>query len=594
MGQKNVRVKINGREYEVPEGSTILEAAESAHIKIPTLCYLEGVSQEGSCSICVVEVKGARTLLRSCVSKVADGMEITTNSERVRKARKTNLELLLASHPQDCLVCDRSRTCELRRVAVESGVREVRFPKAGMKATVDASSPAIVRDPNKCILCRRCISVCEKVQSVRAIEAAGRGKQTRITTFLDKGLGKVDCTACGQCVLVCPTGALTENYSIEDVWKAVNDPKKTVVVQAAPAVRASIGEEFGMPAGTLVTGKLVSALRRAGFDKVFDTQFTADLTIIEEANELVQRLKDKGPLPLITSCSPGWINFAEHTFPKVLDNISSCKSPQQMFGAVAKTCYAGKLGIDPRDLVVVSIMPCTAKKFEAKRPEMAGAFEYWKGKMGLRDDERFPDVDFVLTTREAARMLREAGIDFASLPDETFDAPLGISTGAGVIFGSTGGVMEAALRTAYEVVTGKTLEKLDFEAVRGLQGIKTAEVDLAGTTLKVAVSNSLVNARVLLEEVEAGSSPYAFIEIMTCPGGCLGGGGQPMPTTPEVRRKRMEAIYREDLNMPIRKSHENPAVKALYSEFLGSPLSEKAHELLHTHYHAHTGTGKEE
>jgi iron-only hydrogenase group A len=587
MAERTVRVKIDGKEYAVAEGSTILDAAEQAHVRIPTLCYLKGVSEEAACSICVVEVKGAKTLVRSCVNRVAEAMEILTNSERVQKARRLNLELMLASHPQDCFVCGRSQSCELYTIASELGVREVRFPRSEMKQAVDISSPAIIRDPNKCILCRRCISVCEKIQSVRAIEAAGRGKQTRVTTYMDKGLGNVDCTNCGQCVLVCPTGALTENYSIEDVWSALNDAKKTVIVQAAPAVRASIGEEFGMAAGTLVTGKLASALRRLGFDRVFDTQFTADLTIVEEAHELIDRLNKGGALPLITSCSPGWVKFAEHCFPKVLDNISSCKSPQQMFGAIAKTYYAEKAAIDPRNLVVVSVMPCTAKKFEAKRPEMDSAFSYWKEKLRLRDEERFPDVDFVLTTREAAAMIRNAGIDFVALPDEGFDEPLGISTGAGTIFGSTGGVMEAALRTAYEAITGKALEKLDFEAVRGLKGIKTAEIDLAGKILKVAVASSLGNARILLEEVQEGRSPYAFIEIMTCPGGCLGGGGQPIPTTTEIRQKRMEAIYREDLNMPIRKSHDNPAVQALYKEFLGQPLSAKAHELLHTHYHAY-------
>jgi iron-only hydrogenase group A len=586
MAEKTIHIKINNKDYEAAEGSTILDSCKKAAIKIPALCYLEGINEAASCSLCVVEVKGARTLLRSCVTKVREGMEIVTNTERVRKARKLNMELLLASHPQECLLCDRSRTCELRQLASEMDVRSIRFPKTTMKAPVDMSSPAVIRDTNKCILCRRCIAVCEKVQSVKAIEAAGRGKQTRVTTYLDKGLGNVDCTGCGQCVLICPTGALTENFSIDDVWAALHDEKKTVIVQTAPAVRASIGEEFGMPAGTLVTGKLVTALRRIGFDKVFDTQFTADLTIMEEAHELIERLGKGGPLPLITSCSPGWIQFAEHSFPKILQDISTCKSPQQMFGAVTKTYYAEKLGVDPRNIIVVSVMPCTAKKFEAKRPEMDSAFHYWKEKLHLRDDERFPDVDFVLTTREAARMIKEAGVDFSALPDEMFDEPLGFSTGAGVIFGSTGGVMEAALRTAYEVVTGKTLEKLDFEAVRGLQGIKTAEVDLDGKILKVAVANSLGNARTLLEEIEAGRSPYAFIEIMTCPGGCLGGGGQPIPTTIEIKQKRMEAIYREDRGMPIRKSHENPVVQALYREFLGKPLSEKAHELLHTHYHS--------
>ena len=578
-------IKIDGREYEVPDGSTILEAAAKANIQIPTLCFLKGISEEGACSICVVEVKGAKTLLRSCVSRVSEGMEIFTNSERVRKARQLNLELLLAGHPQDCFVCDRNQTCELRRIAYDLGVRKVRFPKTTtLEMEIDTSSPSIIRDPNKCILCRRCISVCEKVQSVSAIDTAKRGKRTRVTTFMDKGLGNVECVNCGQCLMVCPTGALSENYSIESVWKALADKKKYVLVEVAPAVRASLGEEFGMPAGTLVTGKMAAALRRLGFYKVFDTQFSADLTIVEEANELLGRIKNKGVLPMITSCSPGWIKFAEHFYPRTLEHLSTCKSPQQMFGAVAKTYYAEKLGIDPRDMVVVSIMPCVAKKFEARRPEMDSAFEYWKEKLNLTDGDSFPDVDYVLTTREAGRMIKEAGIDFPQLADEKFDEPLGVSTGAAVIFGATGGVMEAALRTAYEAVTGKTLEKLDFEAVRGLKGIKEAEIDLEGTKIKVAVANTLANARVLLDQIQQGGSPYIFIEIMTCPGGCLGGGGQPIPTTDEIRHKRMEAIYREDKNIPLRKSHENPAVQALYNDFLGAPLGEKAHHLLHTHY----------
>jgi iron-only hydrogenase group A len=533
-----------------------------------------------------VEVKNARTLMRSCVTKVTEGMEIMTNTERVRKARRMNLELLLAGHPKDCFVCDRNQTCELRRIAYEMGIREVRFPKTvKLEMEIDSSSPSILRDPNKCILCRRCISVCEKVQSVSAIDTAKRGKLSKVTTFMDKGLGNVVCVNCGQCLLVCPTGALVENNEISGVWKALADPKKFVVVETAPAVRASIGEEFGMAPGNLATGKMAASLRRLGFDRVFDTQFSADLTIMEEGHELIDRIKNKGVLPLITSCSPGWVKFAEHFYPKVLPHVSTCKSPQQMFGAVAKTYYAQKLNLDPRNLVVVSIMPCVAKKFEAKRPEMDSAFEFWKDKMNLKDSEHFPDVDFVLTTREAARMIKEAGIDFVNLADDNFDEPLGVSTGAAVIFGATGGVMEAALRTAYEVLTGKNLENIDFESVRGLQGIKTAEVDIDGMKVKVAVANSLSNARVLLEEVQAGRSPYAFIEIMTCPGGCIGGGGQPIPTDTAVRQKRMEAIYREDKNKPIRKSHQNPAVTELYKEFLGSPLGEKSHHLLHTHYH---------
>lgn len=583
---KMLTVTIDGKSCQAPEGSTILSACRGQGIIIPTLCYLEGISEEASCSICVVEVKGAKTLLRACVTRIGDGMEIFTNSERVRRARRTNLELLLAGHPADCFFCDRNQHCELRKIAYDMGVRGGEYPKAlKSNVVVDTTSPALVRDPDKCILCRRCIAVCDKVQSVHAIDTVHRGKLSYVSTFMDMGLGKVECIQCGQCLAVCPTGAIIEQSAIDGVWKALSEPGRVVLVETAPAVRASIAEEFGMPPGTLATGKMAAALRRLGFTKVFDTDFSADLTIMEEGSELIERIKHKGKLPLITSCSPGWIKFAEHFYPEILPHVSSCKSPQQMFGAVAKTYYAEKLKVDPRAITVVSVMPCTAKKFEAKRPEMKSAFAYWKDKLGMKESEAFFDVDYVLTTREAARMIKEAGIDFANLCDEKFDEPLGVSTGAAVIFGATGGVMEAALRTAYEVLTGKALAKIDFEELRGLQGIKTAEVDIEGMKVKVAVANSLSNARVLLDEVKAGKSPYAFIEIMTCPGGCLGGGGQPLPVDNEKRAKRMEAIYREDKNMPLRKSHENPAVKKLYEEFLGKPLGEKSEELLHTHYH---------
>lgn len=585
MDKKLVNIKIDGRPYQVEAGITVLKACKDGNIDVPTLCYLEGINEEAACSLCLVEVEGAKTLLRACVTKVNEGMDIFTSTERVRRARRINLELLLAGHPKDCFVCDRNQTCELRKIAYDMGVREVRFPKATkLELEIDSTSPSIIRDSNKCVLCRRCVSVCSNVQTVNAIDTAGRGKFSKVTTFMNKGLGNVECVNCGQCLLVCPTGALIENNAIDNVWKALADAHKIVMVETAPAVRAAIGEEFGLAPGTLVTGKMAAALRRLGFDKIFDTQFTADLTIMEEGHELIKRIKEKGVLPMITSCSPGWIKFAEHFFPKILDHVSSCKSPQQMFGAVAKTYYAQKLGIDPRNIVVVSVMPCTAKKFEAVRPEMNGAFNFWKDKMKLKDSENFLDVDFVLTTRELARMIKEAGINFVNLADEKFDEPLGVSTGAAVIFGATGGVMEAALRTAYEILTGKTLEKLDFENLRGLDGIKTAEVDINGIKLKVAIANSLGCARKLLEEVQSGRSPYAFIEIMTCPGGCLGGGGQPIPTDTAIRLKRLDAIYREDKNMTLRKSHQNPAVLALYKEFLSEPLSEKSHHLLHTHY----------
>ncbi|MEI6831833.1 MAG: NADH-dependent [FeFe] hydrogenase, group A6 [Candidatus Omnitrophota bacterium] len=582
---EKISLKIDGKVYECEAGLTILEACAKAAIDIPTLCYLKDINQEAACSICLVEVKGAKTLLRSCVTSIRPGMEILTNTSRVREARKLNLELLLAGHPKDCLVCDRNQSCELRKMAFDMGIREVRFPKSSKTLMpLDNTSVSLTRDPNKCILCGRCVAVCANLQSVKAIDFAGRGKASKVTTFFDQGLGNSVCVNCGQCLLVCPTGAIIENDASQSVWKALSDSKKFVVVEVAPAVRVAIGEEFGMPAGSLVTAKLAQALRKLGFAKVFDTQFSADLTIMEEGYELIDRIKNKGLLPMITSCSPGWIKFAEHFFPGILRHISSCKSPQQMFGAIAKTYYAKKYNIDPREIVVVSVMPCTAKKFEALRPEMKSAFDYWKKELNLKENEVFPDVDYVLTTREASRMIKEAGINFINLEGEDFDAPLGISTGAGVIFGATGGVMEAALRTAYEVLTGKQLEKLDFMQLRGLEGIKAAEVDIDGLKLKVAVANSLSNARVLLEEIKQGKSPYAFIEIMTCPGGCLGGAGQPIPTNNEVRLKRMQAIYQEDKNKAIRKSHENPAVQALYKEFLGQPLGEKSHHLLHTHY----------
>ncbi|RIE09312.1 4Fe-4S dicluster domain-containing protein [Candidatus Cryosericum hinesii] len=586
METRMLNLKINGRDYQVPEGTTILKAARDyAKIDVPTLCYLEGISEEGACAICVVEVKGARNLQRACVVKVNEGMEVWTNTARVREARKLNVELLLANHPKDCFTCERSQNCDLRELASELGVREVEFPRTSTEwLPIDNTSLSLVRDPNKCVLCRRCVNVCAKVQSVYAIDIMGRGSNSTVSTFLDEGLGNVECVNCGQCLLVCPTGAITERSEIPDVWKALGDPDKVVVVETAPAVRVAIGEEFGMPDGTQATGKMTAALRGLGFDKVFDTDFSADLTIMEEGFELIGRIKNGGTLPLITSCSPGWVKFVETFFPKVLDHVSTCKSPQQMFGTVTKTYWAEKMGIDPRKIVVVSVMPCTAKKFEKERPEMKTAFHYWQEKMGLKDEEAFKDVDCVLTTREAAKMIREAGIDFANLPDEDFDKPLGESSGAGVIFGATGGVMEAALRTAYEVLTKKSLAKLDFEDVRGLEGIKSADIDIDGTILKVAVANGLGNARVLMEQVQKGESPYHFIEIMCCPGGCLGGGGQPISKNPDIKKRRAEAIYREDAGKPIRKSHENPEITTIYKDFLGEPNSEKAHHLLHTEY----------
>jgi len=582
-----LKVKINGKELTVAEGSTILQACGQAGIHVPTLCYLEDISDNASCGVCVVDVKGAKSLLRSCITKVTDGMEIVTGNSRVKEARRVNVELLLANHPQDCLVCDRNQDCELQKIAYTLGIRERRFYQTRpLSRQPDLSSPSLVRDNDKCILCRRCVAVCSDIQTVRAIDLAERGVKTHVSAFMDKGLGNSICTNCGQCSLVCPTGAITEKSSIGEVWKELMDTERVVLVQTAPAVRVAVGEAMGMPPGSLVTGKMVAGLRKLGFDKVFDTQFAADLTILEEGSELIERIRNHGVLPMITSCSPGWIKFIEHFFPNALSHLSTCKSPQQMFGALSKTWYAGKTGIDPRKISVVSVMPCTAKKFEARRPEMRSAFEYGRNRSGWNEEDGFFDVDYVLTTRELSRMFQESGIDFVGLPEEDFDNPLGESTGAGVIFGATGGVMEAALRTAYEVFTGKTLASLDFQEVRGMEGIRSAEIDLDGTPLQVAVAHSLGNARKLLEQVEKGESPYAFIEVMTCPGGCLGGGGQPIPTNREIRKKRAEAIYREDAGKGIRKSHENPEVIALYREFLEKPLGEKSHHLLHTHYTA--------
>lgn len=565
-----VTIYLDGREVRVPEGVTVLEACRMEGIHVPTLCYLEGLSSWGGCRICVVEVEGQPNLIASCVTPVREGMKIWTSSKKVREARKTNLELLLSNHPLDCQLCDRNGSCELQELAYQFGVREIRFQGERRTYEVDQSSPSVKRDANRCILCGRCVRTCQEVQTVCAIDFANRGFETIISPSLGLPLGESVCVNCGQCILACPTGALSEVSHVEMVWEAINDPEKFVVLQTAPAIRVSIGEPFGLPPGTVTTGKMVAAFRRLGFDRVFDTNFAADLTIIEEGHEFIARLKQGGKLPLITSCSPGWIKFMEHFYPELMKNVSTCKSPQQMFGAVAKTYYAEKLGIDPHNMVVVSIMPCTAKKFECQRDEMCSS--------GCQD------VDFSLTTREAARMLKEKGIDLKEMPEEDFDEPLGISTGAAAVFGATGGVMEAALRSVYEILTGKTLGRVDFDSVRGIDGVKEATVNINGMEVHVAVAHGLGNARKVLDEVRVGRSKYHFIEIMACPGGCIGGGGQPIPTNLEIRMKRIEAIYQVDRSLPLRKSHENPAIKRLYEEFLGEPNGERAHHLLHTHY----------
>ncbi len=573
---ENITIKINGLEVSAPKGSTILEAARLAHIEIPTLCFLKEINEIGACRICVVEVKGARSLVASCVYPISEGMEIWTNSPKVLKSRKKTLQLLLSNHERKCLSCVRSGNCELQQLSKELGVDdEAYYDGEKTSSCIDDSAAHILRDNSKCILCRRCIAVCEKTQGIGVIGANMRGFATFVGSAFDMGLGETSCVSCGQCIAVCPTGALQEKSQIDEVLAAIADPSKHVIVQTAPAVRAALGEEFGYPIGTNVEGKMAAALRRIGFDKIFDTNFSADLTIMEEAHEFLDRVQNHGVLPMITSCSPGWIKYCEHYFPDMTENLSTCKSPQQMFGAIAKSYYAEKVGIKPEDIVSVSIMPCTAKKFEINRPDQAA--------------NGVPDVDYSLTTRELGRMIKKVGIKFNTLPDEEFDAPLGLGSGAGVIFGATGGVMEAALRTAVEKLAGIKLESLDFTDVRGMNGIKEASYQVAGLDIKVAVASGLGNARELLNKVKAGEANYHFIEIMGCPGGCINGGGQPQQpgyvrNTVDIRSLRAKVLYDSDKDNPIRKSHENWAIKELYETYLGEPGSEKAHHLLHTTY----------
>ncbi len=570
-----VNIKINNLPIQVEEGTTILDAAKKAGIKIPTLCYLRDINAIGACRVCVVEVKGARSLVASCVYPVFEGMEVFTNTQRVLESRKKTLELLLSDHKQNCLSCDRNQKCELQALALEYNCDSFKYEGEKSHAEYDDSTAYLIRDNSKCIKCRRCVAACEKYQSVAVIGPNGRGFDTRIGCAFEKNLAETPCVGCGQCINVCPTGAITERSEIDNVIAAIADPTKRVVVGTAPSVRVGLGEEFGSPIGTNVEGKMVAALRRIGFNDVFDVDFAADLTIMEEGTEFIGRLKNGGTLPMITSCSPAWIKFIEHNYPEQLGHLSSCKSPQQMFGAVVKTYYAEKLGMDPKDIYVVSIMPCVAKKFEKTRDNQAAA--------GV------PDIDAVLTTRELAKLINRFGLLFNELPDEEFDAPLGIDTGAGLIFGATGGVMEAALRTVSEVLTGKENADPDFVEVRGTQGIKEAEYDIAGTKVKVAVASGLANARILMDQIKAGTSPYHFIEIMSCPGGCVNGGGQPIKDAytrnfTDIKATRAASIYASDKAMKLRKSHENPAVKELYKEYFGEPNSHKAHEILHTKY----------
>ena len=571
-----INIKINNIPLSVEKGTTILEAAAQIGINIPTLCFLKDINEIGACRMCVAEVKGARSLVASCVYPIErEGTEIFTNTKKVQDSRRTTLELILSNHERKCLSCPRSGSCELQKMCNEFGVDdECRFDGDNPKVKYDDSTPHLIRNNSKCVLCRRCVAACNE-QFVGVIGANNRGFDTEIGCYFNADLNSTSCVSCGQCTAVCPTGALVEKDQTQLVFDAIDDPDKFVVVQTAPAIRATLGECFDMPIGTNVKGKMVTALKMLGFDKVFDTDFGADLTIMEEANEFIERVRNGGTLPMITSCSPGWVKFCEYYYPELLPNLSSCKSPQQMTGAMIKTYYAQKENIDPANIVVVSIMPCTAKKFEVDRDDQNAA--------GV------PDVDIALTTRELARMIKAQQIQFTKLPDSDFDPALGITTGAGAIFGATGGVMEAALRTAADTLTGQSLEEIDYKEVRGTEGIKEATYNVAGIDVKVAVASGLRNAAAVLDKVKSGEADYQFIEIMCCPGGCVNGGGQPIQPASvrnftDLKAERAKALYEEDLNLPLRKSHDSPIIKQVYEEFLEKPGSHKAHEILHTTY----------
>ena len=570
-----VTLNIDGQEVKAKKGMTILQAARQAGIDIPTLCYLKDIHETGDCRMCIVEVEGARGFVTSCITKATEGMVVRTNTPAVMETRKTILDLTISNHKVECLTCVRDGNCELQNLSKKYHIKEIEFAGERKEHELDELSPSIVRDPNKCVLCRRCTATCQKVQEIGAIECMNRGFASEIGTVGNKSLNDVNCTFCGQCIQACPTGALREKDTTDEVWEKLKDPDTYVVVQTAPAVRAALGEEFGMEIGTNVTGKMVTALRRLGFDKVFDTNTGADFTIMEEANEFIERVSNGGVLPMITSCSPGWVRYIEMNYPELLPHVSSCKSPHEMFGALLKSYYAEKEGIDPNKIYVVSVMPCIAKKFERQRDEM-------------KNDE-LDNVDNVITTRELARMIKQANIEFTKLEDSKFDSPMGEATGAAAIFGTTGGVMEAALRTAQDTLTGKDLDKIDFNDVRGAEGIKKATVNIDGKEIKVVVAHGLSNAKKIMEEIKSGKADYQFVEIMACPGGCVMGGGQPIRTSREreeidIRAKRAECLYTIDEKSTIRKSHENPVVKAIYKEYLEKPGSHKAHELLHTHY----------